>query len=68
MQPTQVKHLSGSTVYGSLLALPTTNTQDWKGLPVANTSAYYKKFVTYCCKMFYNIDPWVRIHNTLISS
>jgi hypothetical protein len=30
----------------------------WKGLPGTNTLTYYKKFVNFDCKKFYNIGPW----------
>ncbi len=40
--PTLVKHLSGAPLKGSLLALPTSNRLSFKGLPGANTLAYYE--------------------------
>jgi len=41
-EPTQVKRLSGASLYGIVLALPTNNSLGWKGLPGANTLAYCK--------------------------
>ncbi len=41
-EPTQVNPLPGAPLKGGLLALPTTNILGWRGLPAANTLAYYK--------------------------
>jgi len=38
-------------------ALPTNIRLDWKGLPQGDTLAFYKTFVNYGCKKFYNIGP-----------
>jgi hypothetical protein len=40
-EPTKVKHLSGAPLWGRRLALHTNNRIGWKGLPGANTLAYY---------------------------
>ncbi len=32
--------------------------EGWKGLPGANTLAYYLKFINCICKKVYYIDPW----------
>ena len=39
---TRVKHLSGTPLYGRLLASPTNNKLGWYGLPGTNTLAYYE--------------------------
>ncbi len=41
-EPTQVKNLLEAPLNNRLLALPTNNRVGWKGLPGANTLAYYK--------------------------
>jgi hypothetical protein len=41
-EPTQVKHISGAPLKGRLLYLPANKRLGLKGLPGANTPAYYK--------------------------
>jgi hypothetical protein len=36
----------------------------WKGLPEANTLAYYKTLVSYCCKSFFKIGPSFYLANS----
>jgi hypothetical protein len=51
---TQVKHLSGAPLKVRLLTLSRNNGPGWKGLPGANTLAYYEN---YGHKKFYIIGP-----------
>ncbi len=43
MEPTRVKHLSGSPILGRPLALPINIGLGWKSLPGTNALAYYEK-------------------------
>jgi hypothetical protein len=43
-------------VLGKPLALPANIRLGWKGLQEKNARAYYKIFVNYGCKKFYNND------------
>ncbi len=56
-EPTQVKHLSGTPLYGMALALPTNIRLGWKGQPGTDTLAYYKlSYITTAKKFFLIID------------
>jgi hypothetical protein len=46
---------------GKLLALPTNIRLSLKCLLMANTLAYYKKFVTYCLKRFITMAPGANV-------
>jgi hypothetical protein len=54
----QVKYLSHVSPKGKVLALPTNNRLDWKGLPEEKHPSLLRKFVNYGQKKFYNIGPW----------
>jgi hypothetical protein len=48
--------------------LPTNNRPGWKGLPGANTLAYYKKFVICVRNKFYNVGLGMGIHKNVLRS
>ena len=56
LEPNLVEHLKGASLEYAQ-ALPVNIRIGLKVLPRTNTLAYYKKFINYCRKMFYNIDP-----------
>jgi hypothetical protein len=60
-ETTQVKHLSGALLQGRLLAFHTNNILGWKGLPRANTLAYYENSKLTAVKV-YNIGLWCQCY------
>ncbi len=52
-----MEHLSGGLLKGRLLASPTNIRLGWKGLPRANTLAYY---INYSRKKIYSSGPWTK--------
>jgi hypothetical protein len=52
-----VKHLSGVTPLGSLLALPINIRLGWKGLPGTNTLTYNKKLEIMGVESFITLGP-----------
>jgi hypothetical protein len=56
-EPFTEKHLSDTPLLGRFLALSANIRLGWNGLPGTYTLAYFKKFVNYECKKFYDIGP-----------
>jgi hypothetical protein len=52
-----VKQVSGALLQGRLLALPKNYRQAWKGLPGANTLAYYENSLLTHVKYFIILAP-----------
>jgi hypothetical protein len=53
----RVKVLSGTPLYGRLLALPANIRRGWEGLPERKHSSLVQTLDNYDPKMFYNIRP-----------
>ncbi len=65
-KPILMKHLSSAPLQGRLLALPTSIRIIWKGKPVKNTLAYYKKFINYGRKKNYDNGPRSKWYETFL--
>jgi hypothetical protein len=57
LEPTRVKHLSGATLKGGLLDLPTNIGPGWKRLDRDKHSGILLKVVTYAVKSFITLAP-----------
>ncbi len=57
LEPTRVKHLSGSPLQGRLLTFPTNIRIGWINLPGANTLAYYENLYITDKKSFKTLTP-----------
>jgi hypothetical protein len=65
-----MKNLSYAPLQGRLLALPTNIRLGWKRNAGDKHSSFFRKFVNYRQKKFYNIGPWDPLNqkNELISA
>jgi hypothetical protein len=61
-----VKHISGASFYGGLLALPTNIRLGWKRNVGDKHSSLLQKFINYGQKKFYNFGAWGQSHKTFL--